>query len=165
MAVACAEAYVNELAQMELERDDESLRAFRKLKTDVVRKFIFLAQRKGAAFSSRADPLDSFKLLVGLRGLVVHFQVSEEPIETQETKLEKRLASKVELGIGDVWTVRVLTGACANWAFETSFGMLRHLYEIGYEPPSSAWFEAFRPGFRERMFSTTQEGTRKMRDI
>ncbi|MDO8614541.1 MAG: hypothetical protein Q7T33_02240 [Dehalococcoidia bacterium] len=165
MAVACAEAYANEVAHMTLSTDVASCRQYRRLSTDVVKKYRYLATEKERAFEEQADPFHSVKLVVGLRGLVVHYQIGEEPIELQQTKLEKGLASKFLPGAGDVSTVRILTGACANWALDTSFAMIRHLYDIGYEPPNVAWFEAFRPGWTERASKITSTGAYRLRDM
>lgn len=165
MSVACAEAYVNELGYMALRSDTESHRKFVAYRTNVEAKFNFLADAKGQSLDKESHPLKPFKFLLGLRGLIVHYEIDEEPLELEQTRLEKNLAQYFPLKEGDVSTERFLSGACANWALDTSFGMIRYLYDIGYEPPNVAWFEAFHPGFRDRLSGDRPSGTYKIRDI
>lgn len=167
MAVACAEAYVNELGYMSLNKEPDAHRRFINLRTNVVRKFEFLADGKQQPYDEGEEPLRSFGLLIGLRGFIVHYEITEEPLEAEMTRLEKQLAECFPLKRGDVSTDRILSGACANWALDASFGMIKHLYRIGYEPPNIAWFEAFHPGFQEKLAATAQggSGVRKIRDI
>ncbi len=152
LSAASLEAYINELIHTHFGNDAKQQRRLRKLGTNVIAKWREVAKVKGGLDES-GEPFDSFKLLVGLRGFLMHFQVEEEPViagEEFESDLQSRLSTKIPLRGGQVSTERYLTGACADWAVTTANQVIRELYRLGYEPPSSAWVDIVDPGRFER---------------
>ena len=83
IGVACLESYINELIHMtsfsQTERENSRpKRNLRNLKTDVIKKITVLKTiaRKGEEISD--ELLEEFKLLIGLRGLLVRYEVQVE---------------------------------------------------------------------------------------
>lgn len=159
LCAAALEAYANELIETDFSKDTKRQQRLMKLGTNVVAKWRELGKIRGDGFDEGKEPFDSFKLLVGLRGFLLHFRVEEEPVEAGEdfeSALERRLASKFPLRSGTVSTARYLTGACADWAVTTTSQMIRQLFRLGFEPPSSAWVDIVDPGRFERQSGQRQ---------
>jgi hypothetical protein len=145
LSAATLEAYINEVIEMWLAENTEESRALRKHGTNVVAKWRHVAKLK-AGFAESKDPFDSFKLLVGLRGTILHFQPLPEPHrEDFQTDVERRLAGKYQLAEKMTSTARYLNAPCADWAVTTTCQMIRGLYHIGYDVPSPYWYKFVDP--------------------
>ena len=88
----------------------------------------------------------SFKLLIGLRGTVLHFQPLPAPHrEDFQTDIERRLAEKYLLAEKMTSTARYLNAPWADWAVSTASQMTRALYQLGYDVPSPYWYKFVDP--------------------
>jgi hypothetical protein len=145
LSAATLEAYINEVIEMWFAENTVEARALRKLDTQVVRKWRDVSKIKGG-FDESKDPFDSFKLLIGLRGTVLHFRPLSEPHrEDFQTDIERRLAEKYQLAEKMTSTGRYLNAPCADWAVTTTCQMIRGLYQLGYDVPTPYWYKFVDP--------------------
>ncbi|GIB10836.1 hypothetical protein VCSRO184_3583 [Vibrio cholerae] len=153
---ACAlEAYINEwFAMFEHLKPDASSDA--KLISDlwgqgiprtasypILRKYqIALMLSKSDLFDEYAEPYQSALILIKLRNALVHYEPTFEPPEHADYKgsckphsLSKQLKGRYPLNplVADwapLWTGKLLSAGCANWAAETAQEFMNHFNRL-----------------------------------
>ena len=95
------------------------------------------------------NSLDEFKLLYGLRGFLVHYEVQLEkpndPGYTSRLKALERRLLKDQRPQGEISLDRMLTAEFAQWVRKLVFDLISALYKAGYEAPRSRWIELIDP--------------------
>ena len=87
IAIAALEAYVNELAEMDLR--DANLRDFEALRDNLIKKLQLLNERGSSPGELASDVEEDIALLYGLRGSLMHYRaVPEHPVDTS-TSLQR----------------------------------------------------------------------------
>jgi hypothetical protein len=149
LAVATIESYVNELNAIgppfgSSPTEKEQLQHdFRRLGRDVVAKVRRLRELAANPDGLLEAIIDDLTLLVGLRGLLIHFDPQEEHPRLTRTSFQ-RLCDRVGIQIPkeDVdWLSLefLLTPDLADWCVDLTTRVLRSLYGAGYHAPRPRW--------------------------
>lgn len=150
IGVACIESYVNELIFMtDFGTDKLGKQDLRRCGTDVLKKVEKLRTLAKRPEQIPNDLLNDFKLLIGLRGQLVHYDVQEEKPNdpghmSRLEALERRLLQDKRQQ-GDVSLERILSAELAEWVKLLVTGLICALYKSGYEPPRPRWLSIVDP--------------------
>jgi hypothetical protein len=153
-AVATLESYMNEVISMRAflpgQTDAEQEPARRRVRgprADVVGRLRRLREEAKRPDALPESTLDDVQILVGLRGLLAHYDVQgEHPAETR-TSLQ-RLAERVraaDQSAGDVSLEQILIPPTAAWMWDLVQRVIRELYAAGYGPPRPHWYQIVDP--------------------
>lgn len=154
IATACIESYINELIFMHsFSTNKEDNKKIKKrlynFGTDILKKLKYLKQLANNPKIIDEDIIDDLRLLISLRGKIVHYTVEEEKPNNQNVlfklqKLEKYLL-KNRILQDSVSTERLLNPKTAVISKEIVFEVVKVLYKSGYEPPRPRWVTLIDP--------------------
>jgi hypothetical protein len=150
VAVATLESYVNELVAITgfdevAETNDRIKAGLRKHGADLPGKLLGIRGRAAHPERFEDETLEEVRMLVGLRGLVAHYDPQEEHPTFTRTSLQ-RLAPRLGVSLPDENVAvgsldLVLTPEMSRWAFDLTCRVIQQLYNAGFEPPRPRWLD------------------------
>jgi hypothetical protein len=154
VAVATLESYLNELINITTfdgaeEGNDRIKAGLRKHGTDVPAKLAAVRSLSNRPAKVENDTMDQVRTLVGVRGLLAHYDPQAEHPTATRTSLQ-RLAPRLGVSlpaerVAHVSLDALLTPRLARWALDLTAQVIRQLYEAGYEPPRPRWLRLVDP--------------------
>jgi hypothetical protein len=148
MAAVAAEAFMNETTALllglkrtgkapELSKIGTILEKLEESRVQIAEKFVIVSELlPGIAFCSGTEPLQSFRMLIGLRNLLVHPKTGQKPPKWFSTFVSNGLTVQrgTEEALVADWQRQLQSSQCAAWACRASARIILAVVERLRDP-------------------------------